>query len=649
MTGQVMELHNVIQPDMLATRLTEKWVEWETLRQVKKNDWEEVRRYVYATDTTQTTNASLPWKNKTTVPKLCQIRDNLYSNYTATLFPQRKNVVWLANEYDSNSADKRNAIENVSVWWMEQPSFKHEIDKIILDYIDFGNCFATVEWYDSRVTQPGQHRSHYPSPIEGVVWSDDPSEAGRTQSGYVGPVIRRINPLDIVMNPTAENFMQSPKIVRSIISMGELRERLQRMSTDENRAEYEALFEYLKDIRFHARTFQGDWIQRDHLYSMDGFTNFRAYLLSDFVEILTFYGDFYDYINDVFEKNRVITVIDRHKLIGNKPNPSYFSNPPIFHVPWRKKQDNLWGMGPLDNLVGMQYRMDHVENMKADVFDLVTYPVQKIKGFVEDFLWQPGEKIFIGDEGDVELLVPDVAALNANLEIQNLERLMEEMAGAPREAMGFRSPGEKTKYEVQRLENAASRIFQNKIKQFEEQMIEPLLNAMLELARRNMTGVTAIQVFDDEFKVASFRELTVQDITGIGRIKPVAARHFAEQAELVQNLTNLAGSNLWQIVQPHFSGVKLAKMFENTFNIEDLQIVNPFVSIAEQAEGQQMMQTAQQQLQMQQQTATGMGDDFDLDKQFGTGAKGPEKPQEPFNLKRPPAAGAEPGGMLATQ
>jgi hypothetical protein len=34
--------------------------------------------------------------------------------------------------------------------------------------------------------------------------------------------------------------------------------------------------------------------------------------------------------------------------------------------------------------------------------------------------------------------------------------LMEEMAGAPKEAMGFRSPGEKTKYEVQRLESAAS-------------------------------------------------------------------------------------------------------------------------------------------------------------------------------------------------
>ncbi|HXP53169.1 MAG TPA: hypothetical protein VN922_24710, partial [Bacteroidia bacterium] len=155
MTGRALELLNVISPDLLATRLTERWIEWETLRRNKKTDWEEIRRYVYATDTTYTTNAQLPWKNKTTIPKLCQIRDNLYSNYTATLFPKRKWLEWEANERDSNSVQKRNAIVNYMSWCIDQPSFKHELDKIILDYIDFGNCFATVEWTDQRVELDG--------------------------------------------------------------------------------------------------------------------------------------------------------------------------------------------------------------------------------------------------------------------------------------------------------------------------------------------------------------------------------------------------------------------------------------------------------------------------------------------------------------
>jgi hypothetical protein len=624
-TGRVIPLENVISPDLLATRITEKWVEWETLRQVKKSDWEEIRRYVYATDTTQTSNSKNPWKNKTTIPKLCQIRDNLYANYTATMFPKRKWLTWEANELDANSVEKRDSIVNYMAWCIEQPTFKHELDKILLDYIDFGNCFATVEWTDQRVQLP----------------------EGRMQAGYVGPSIKRISPLDIVFNPTAENFMSSPKIIRSIVSMGELREHLQRISNDENRAEYEALFEYLQEIRFHARTFQGDWQQQDRLYAMDGFTSFRAYLLQDYVEVLTFYGDWYDYINNTFEKNRVITCVDRHKLIGNKPNPSFFGYPPIFHVPWRKKQDNLWGMGPLDNLIGMQYRLDHIENMRADILDLTTYPVQKIKGFVQDYVWQPGEKIFVSEEGDVELAQPQVQVLNANMDLQRLQELMEQMAGAPKEAMGFRSPGEKTKYEVQRLENASARLYQNKIKQFEEQGLEYYLNAMLELSRRNMTGATTIKVFDDQFKIATFETLTVEDITGIGRIKPIAARHFAEQSEIVQNITNMAGSNIWPTVQPHVSGVKLAKAFEDFFNLRDYEIITPFIAIAEQADAQKQAQALQEQVMHQQGTATGQGGDFDMESHPAVGGGG--RGGSAFDLKREPPMNAQPGGMLSTQ
>jgi len=626
-TNRVLDLRNVITPDTLATRLTEKYITWDTLRQIKKVDWEEVRRYVYATDTRQTTNSKTPWKNSTTIPKLCQIRDNLYSNYTATLWPKRKWLTWEANNKDSNSVAKRDAIINYMAWCIEQPTFKHEMDKVIQDYIDFGNCFATVEWTDMRVEQ-----------------------ADGNQAGYVGPSIRRISPLDLVMNPTAENFMVSPKFVRSVITMGELRDMMESMSNDDSREANIALYQYLKDLRFQSREFQGDWVQKDHLYAMDGFTSFRAYLQSNFVEVLTFYGDWYDADTDTFEKNRVITVVDRHKLIDNRPNPSWFGYPPIFHAPWRKKQDNLWGMGPLDNLVGMQYRMDHVENMKADIWDLVTYPVQKVKGFVEDYTWQPGEKIFVSEEGDVELVQPQVQIMQSNSEIGYLASTMEEMAGAPKEAMGFRSPGEKTKYEVQRLENAASRVFQNKITQFEEQIVEPLLNAMLELARRNLSGVNAIRVFDDEFKVATFMTLTVQDITGIGRIKPIAARHFAEQAELIQNLTSLTSSGLWPFVQTHFSGIGLAKIIEDVFNLKDCQIVTPYIFLAEQAEGQRQIQAIQEQLHQEAGTATGMGEDFDLEGGVAGGNNSPPPPpvKPGFGLQNNPRASATPAGTLGT-
>lgn len=590
MTGKVLEVENIIEEDRMATEVANMSVEWEMLRATWKASVMETRQYVFATDTSQTSNSSLPWKNKTTVPKLCQIRDNIYANYDAVMFPQRKPVVWDANEKDANSRQKRDAITNYIQWSMEQPSFRHEMDKVLLDYIDYGNCFVTVEWLDQRTQK----------------------EDGEVQGGYVGPAVRRISPMDITFNPTAESFQAAPKIVRSLVSRGEVKKMLEAMSNDENREEYENLWKYLKDIRNTAENYDGDWQERNNLYQIAGFSSFRDYLKSDFVEILTFYGDIYDADDDKFLENHVITVVDRHKLIGKKPNPSFFGYPPIYHAAWRKRQDNLWGMGPLDNLVGMQYRMDHVENMKADIFDLVTYPVQKVKGFVESYTWQPGEQIYLDAESDVDLVQPDVNALQANFEIQNLERLMEEMAGAPREAMGFRTPGEKTKYEVQRMENAAARLFQNKIRQFEELILEPLLNSMLELARRNLTGSLTIKVFDNDLNEASFQTLTVEDITGIGRIKPIAARHFAEQAQLVQDLTALTSSGLWPFIQTHFSSFKLAQMMGKILNLDSYDVVQKDVFIGEQADAQRLVHSLQQQVASTAGTATGIGTDFDV-------------------------------------
>jgi len=256
--------------------------------------------------------------------------------------------------------------------------------------------------------------------------------------------------------------------------------------------------------------------------------------------------------------------------------------------------------------------MDHVENMKADIWDLVTYPVQKIKGFVDDYTWQPGEKIFVTDEGDVELVQPEVQIMQSNSEIGLLAQTMEEMAGAPREAMGIRSPGEKTKYEVQRLENASGRLFQNKIFQFSD-FLDDCLNAMLELAQRNMASITSIRVFNDDFQTTTFQNLTVDDITGIGRIRAVGARHFAEQAEMVQNLTSLTGSGLWPAVQPHFSGIVMAKILESIFDLKDYHVVTPYVALAEQADAQRYIQAMQEQLAKETTTATGMGDDYDVD------------------------------------
>jgi hypothetical protein len=593
MAGRTLDLDSLVNPDQLGSEIARNWITWDTARQTRIKDWEEVRQYVFATDTRKTSNASLPWKNSTTIPKLCQIRDNLYANYSAAMFPKRHWLTWEGSDESSNGKSKREAIENYMSWVIDQDRFKKEVDKLVLDYIDYGNAFATVDWVDE--TQQLEDK---------------------TKVGYIGPVVKRISPLDIVMNPTAPSFEEAPKIIRSLISMGEVKEILTRFSKPDTADQYQALWDYLKGVRLQSKNFTGVAEKsKDDVYRIQGFGTYREYLASGYCELLTFYGDIYDEHSDEYLRNQVIVVADRCKVIHKAPNPSYFGHPPIYHVGWRGTQDNLWAMGPLDNLVGMQYRIDHVENLKADVFDLITFPPIKVKGYVEDFEWGPGKRIYVGDDGDVEMMAPPFQVLQANSEIASLEMKMEEMAGAPKEAMGFRTPGEKTAYEVQRIESAASRVFTNKISRFEEQMVERILNAQLELTRRNFINeAMTIRVFDDEFKMAEFKTLAPSDIAGNGRIRPVAARHFAEKAEKIQNLNNMLSSPVGQDqqVMVHISGLKIAEMLEDLLDLEDYDLITPYVRLTEQADAQRLAQSAQEQVAMESQTPSGIsGDDVD--------------------------------------
>lgn len=581
--AKTLDLFSVLRTDNIACRIAEKFVTWEDSRQNKVNEWREVQEYIFATDTTKTTNSKLPWSNKTTIPKLCQIRDNLHANYMTSMFPKQRWMVWEGASPADEDSDKKEAIEAYMYYACNRDSYYNMMSQLVYDYIDYGNCFAMPTWIDQT-----------------ILLED------REQVGYVGPGVTRISPLDIVFDPTTSDFASTPKIVRSIVTMGEVKQILEAQTASvEDREMADEVYEYLRGIRQYVAGQANTAQVKDRIYQISGFDNYQSYLDSGYVEILTFYGDYYDDENDKLHKNVIIKIADRHKIVFNGPNPSVFGTAPIFHAGWRLRPDNLWAMGPLDNLVGMQYRIDHLENMKADCFDLIAYPPLKIKGYVEEFEWAPMERIYVGDDGDVEMLSPEVLVLQADNQIAILEMKMEEMAGSPKEAMGFRTPGEKTKYEVQSLENAASRVFQNKIQYFERHVTENLLNGMLELAKRNAAPAT-IRVFDDELKFADFMDLSNAELTGNGRIKPYAARHFAEKANMIQNLTQFMGSPAYAAVAPHFSSKRLAKVFENLLEIEAYKVVMPNVAVAEQAETQQMANAAQEQTVMAAQTPSNL-------------------------------------------
>lgn len=574
--SKVAELQDLFQRDDPAVWVSSMWDNFHSQRSGKLAEWAELRNYIFATDTSTTTNSTLPWKNSTTLPKLCQIRDNLHSNYISSLFPNDRWLTWSGYSKEDSTKKKVKAITAYMANKCRHNHFRTEMSKLLYDYIDYGNAFATVDFEAS-----------YKEDIH-----------GEKVATYVGPVVRRISPLDIVFNPIATNFRDTYKIVRSIKTLGEIK-----LMAQENPDQWfwqEALEARGTLSKALGKGYSREDWEKAAGFSVDGFGNLQEYYQSGYVEILEFFGDYHDE-DGILHTNKIVTVMDRCKVINVRDYPSWLGHAPIYHVGWRFRQDNLWAMGPLDNLVGLQYRLDHIENLKADAMDLGVHPPLKIIGEVEEFQWMPGAEIHIDENGDVQELGKNLSGVYAaNNELQLIEDRMELYAGAPREAAGIRTPGEKTAFEVQTLNNAAGRIFQEKIINFEVELLEPILNGMLETAIRNMNEDDIVRTLDDDIGVTEFLKVTREDLTASGVIRPIGARHFAKEAQDLQNLFGVFNSGAMPILQPHISGKELAKYIEETLGITGYEIFKPNVAVEEQAETEGLMAQMQEDLAVQQ-------------------------------------------------
>lgn len=555
------------QKDVLAVRIADMWSKWDSARIPWKTDKQELRNYLFATSTRDTSNSKLPWKNSTVTPKLTQIRDNLHANYMAALFPNENWFFWESTDKNSELVKKRAAITNYMKQKLKASNFQLLVSQLVYDYIDFGNVFVTHDY------------------VRDIVG---------TTVRYIGPKAYRLDPHDIVMNPVSDTFENSPVVRRMLKSVGDFL----------NDVETKPALQYKKDVVAKVMQYRRELrddpeMRKSTNLSIDGFGSLDDYLESDMVELLEFWGNIYDPVAQKLYKNQIITIVDRMFVLRMKENDNWIGGKPMYHCGWRLRPENLWAQGPLDQLIGLQYRIDHLENLKADVFDLIAYPVIKIKGnTVEEFEYAPGEMVFVGDEGDVEFLRPDATALQADIQIQDLMARMEELAGAPKQAMGIRTPGEKTKFEVQTLENAAGRIFQSKVSWLERNILEPLLNGMLADAVANFEGVERIRSVDQDFGTEIYVEVTKDDLMAAGKLYPMGARHFAEQAKFIQELAQTI-----QVVQAiptvaaHMSGKAIAKAIEENMGWLNYGIVRDNVSIMEQAETQRLINQSAEDIQ----------------------------------------------------
>jgi len=564
------------QTDGLANEVTRLWELWKNGRRDWMSRVEENQKYVLATSTAETSNVQNPHSHTTHNPKIAQIFDNLVANYMAALFPNEDWLRFEGHDEESQTFSKRRAVLAYITTKHRLNKFKNITNGLITDWVFTGNCFAGVTFRQESHTDP---------------------DTGEIIPGYIGPWAYRISPHDIVFNPLASDFEHSPKIIRSLKTLGEL----SRDAEENPELGYsQEIINKINQHRIKLKSYTDTEVDKHVQMMFDGFSSPSIYYNSGYVEILEFYGDIYDTNSNKWLKNQVITVVDRQWVIRSQPLNTWSGRPHIFHCGWRLRPDNLWAMGPLDNLVGMQYMINHLENARADAFDQMIDPDRILVGDVEPEQRGAAIDYYVPEGGSVSYLSPDTTVLNADFQIQRKEAQMEEYAGAPREAMGIRTPGEKTAFEISSLQNAASRIFESKINFFEQQFLEPIVNAEIEVARRNLNQVDTVRVIDDDFGVTEFLKITNEDLRANGTLVPIGARHFARQATLVQNLQQfMQALQSDQMMAQHFPSERLAKAWEDLLGFEKLDLFEKFGRIGEELEMQRLQSVAQEQLQVE--------------------------------------------------
>jgi hypothetical protein len=550
------------EPDWKATEITGKYTEWQSYKEPAMGQWEEVEAYLYATDTTRLNDA---FDHTTHIPVLAEIKEDLEAILYSTVLPHDDWLGWRPFDLDAATLDKRDK----SLAYINNRNnlngFRHTMRKLIHDYIVYGNSFVMAYHSDEQKVD----------------------SKGNLIAGYYGPKLKRISPYDIVFDPTVHEFKDSPKIIRSVMSLGDFQDKAERYGWDAK------VVQEVLDRRGNLRQTSFEEVHKNQQYTPDGFNSIEAYLTSGQVEVLWFYGDVYDEAERTLYKGRCMGVVDRFNVLFDDDCP----NPRIHKAGWGLRPDNLWAQSPLAKIVGMNYQINHRENAKSTAMDKFIYPDRVLAGDVEEvYDDETGQVRYLASEGGtVTDITPDSSVLSFDGHIDRLTLQARAAARLPQQLAGFRTAGEKTLGEVQMLQDGAFRGFVHKAEQFEIDLLEPAITDMLDIGREYLDEALMASVETDGG--VRYINISQDDLRSNGKLVPYGARRFARDLQQMNMIMQLANGNLMQIIGAHVNSNNLAKTLERLGGFQRYEFVEKFAAIDEQAEMASHQNAIEQSLQ----------------------------------------------------
>lgn len=564
MSGETLDIDMPFgTEEQLASYILEEWQEKDAYREPAKDSWEEIEAYKYATDTKDSVMGGSAFDHSTHIPVIAPIAQDLEAIVGQVTMPHEDWFTFQPEDRASAPKEKRSKVISYIKNRHRISGFKKEKEKLDSDLITYGNAFAMVDWID---------------------------ESSEDKDGYIGPKLKRISPYDIVFDPTADSFQDTWKIIRTVVSLGKLYQWQQAGLVGKEQAQ-----KVLDQRRSHG-TARMSAHEKNQQYVPAGFTNYDSYMVSGVVEILWFYGDIYDQESGKLHKNRKIGSVDGTYVLLNEEIETHTGKPHIYKAGWEVRPDNLWSMGPLDNIVGINYQINHRENAKNDALDKFIYPDKVYVGDVEEkYDDETGQTIYLAPEGGgVQEIAMNSQFFQYNLEIDALTNTARTSARLPLDLVGFRSPGEKTFGEVSALTEGAMRGFIHKTVSYEA-FLEEILTAELELAHKHISGVLQVPG-QAEGGIIPFLDVTRADLKVTGSLIAKGSQRFARKNQVLSTLSQLSQGPLLQMVGAHVSGKKLAELVEELTELDGTGVFEEYAQVYEGAEFQQLQNEAQMQV-----------------------------------------------------
>lgn len=549
--------------------LVEMFTRFESARGVWDTEIDELASFVFATDTKQTTNSKLPFHNTTTIPKLAHIRNNLVVAYTSQLIPNSQWIQFNADTEAEDTVDLRKVVQGYVRTKATASELELTVNRLVQDWVDTGVACAQTRYVERKA----------------------PTIYGAQEVVYSGPEAIRIDPRCVFWDATASNIHNANKCIKQIVSLGDLKADAMGAQDILTPDQFQ---EISNQYREHHSGMAGNASNRMRTnFQKAGYGDMEQYLSANQVELLTFYGTFYDTMTDTLYENYKVVIANQKFLLTREPASAWASEGGIHISIYETRRNCLVPISPLARVVGMQYKIDKLENLRADVFDRIANPPIVEIGDVTftGVRGAPGSRYRVVEGGDVKELTQSAQVLLADTQISTTMSMMDDLTGNPREALGTRTPGEKTKFEVQILDQGQNRMFRYNLRKFEIEMLNPILNDYLGLGRKHMATSDIIEVFDgDTIKISQFVNVTKEKLGKGGHIKALGASIFSEKANILQTIMLILNGNAGQMLAPHISRIKLARAIERLGDLEGFDLFTQNIGVQEDADTRQLAQ-----------------------------------------------------------